>query len=551
MGYQIKNKGISLYKTVKLFLLAVFLIGTVITFNNCSVGMRAVTTNAASDGSVGNTGASGIANGATSTAQRPSYNTGNGFFVLNGKLYDPYGNEFRIRGLDRNHYDSNSAGWANTNANTVRMFIETNYGASLNTLAGVVSQQLTFKQVPIITAANSDVACGGYGAGTLTSGNSDPVLANCVIQNNWVAAASTWTQFNKDALFNLVNEWGPANSSTWATTYEAAISSMRAAGYTGPLVIDTGGSAQDEADLTQYAAQVFNSDPEKNIVFSYHMYGGTNDYSATIASVKKGNPTIVTLNGGGVCHPFMPGNPYSGPGYCPSQGYTNNYTPTTEYYISGVQGMTQLNGQQPSNQNNVGGSSGSWTITLDVDSTNWPNYSGGGTVVDYNNNYALRIARLAALSQMIGAPIIIGEFGPGHNIGPSPTTVTPNEIVSAAEANNVGWIAWAFDDNNLSGPQTNNVWFGMTYQNGIYNVSSDLTMFGQEIIEGCSNPNPGGCGCPDNTPLPSYSADVYPFTATEPTVYTITSPATKCTGMANPQYDGYGLKQLAKSATIF
>ena len=47
---------------------------------------------------------------------RPSYNSSvsNGFFVLNGKLYDPNGYEFRPRGVDRVHYDSIS--WAsNTN----------------------------------------------------------------------------------------------------------------------------------------------------------------------------------------------------------------------------------------------------------------------------------------------------------------------------------------------------------------------------------------------------------------------------------------------------
>src|SRR6516165_5183158 len=40
---------------------------------------------------------------------RPSYNTGNGFFVLNGKLYDSAGQEFRIRGVNRLHWDSPSA----------------------------------------------------------------------------------------------------------------------------------------------------------------------------------------------------------------------------------------------------------------------------------------------------------------------------------------------------------------------------------------------------------------------------------------------------------
>jgi mannan endo-1,4-beta-mannosidase len=67
-----------------------------------------------------------VASGAPTggTVSRPAYNTGDGFFVLNGKLYDANGTEFRIRGVDRCHYDSESAaGIANSGANTVRMFM--------------------------------------------------------------------------------------------------------------------------------------------------------------------------------------------------------------------------------------------------------------------------------------------------------------------------------------------------------------------------------------------------------------------------------------------
>ena len=52
------------------------------------------------------------------------------------------------------------------------------------------------------------------------------------------------------------------------------------------------------------------------------------------------------------------------------------------------------------------------------------------TVVDFNGNYALRIARLSTLSKRIGAVYLIGEFGPGRNIGPSPTAVTPAELLT-------------------------------------------------------------------------------------------------------------------------
>jgi hypothetical protein len=39
-------------------------------------------------------------------AQRPAYNTGTGYFVLGKKLHDADGYEFRIRGVNKAHYDS-------------------------------------------------------------------------------------------------------------------------------------------------------------------------------------------------------------------------------------------------------------------------------------------------------------------------------------------------------------------------------------------------------------------------------------------------------------
>ena len=225
---------------------------------------------------------------------------------------------------------------------------------------------------------------------------------------------------------------------------------------------------------------------------------------------------------------------------------TNTYSGLTAYQISGVTGMTQINGMQPAPQN-VGGSSGAWTVTLDVDSTGFGDYTSGGTIVDYNGNYALLIPRLAALGASTGAAYAITEFGPGRNIGPSPTLATPLEIVSTAEANNLGWVAWAWDDNNLANAQTNNEWFGMTYNGGAYTQDPDLTMFGQQIVEGCTNPSPAGCGCPDGMPLPAYFDPNDP-TAPPPAIYAAVQPA--CTGTPAPTYQPLSLK-LAVPATVF
>lgn len=271
-----------------------------------------------------------------------------------------------------------------------------------------------------------------------------------------------------------------------------------------------------------YSGAIFESDPQKNILFAYHAYGSVDDYSSPITSIAKGNPTVVTLNSSSTTHPFAP----------TFTGSNNSYSGISAYEVTGVMGMTQVNGDDPAPQN-VGGMPGAWTVTLSVDSTSWGTYSGGGTIVDYNGNYALKIARIAALSKKTGAVYVVSEFGPGRDVGPSPTLVTPAEIVSTAEANNIGWAGWAWDDNNLASSQADNDWFSMTYNTGVYTSSSDLTIYGQQLVEGCTNASPGGCGCAD-TPAPAM---------------TVVDPG--CKGSAAPKYSGMGLKDLAVPATIF
>lgn len=485
-----------------------------------------------SSGGMADTG--GGDTGSSGTAMRPSYNTGDGFFVLSGKLYDANGKEFRMRGVDRNHYDSNSqAGIAKSGANTVRIFVETNYGESVAGLVNIVqTQHIAEKEVPIPTSPSTTT-------GTATSCNTDPTVLSSVVAN-WVSTASSWTPLDKYQIVNIANEWGPANSTVWRDSYIAAIASMRKAGYLGTLLIDAGGCGQDLTDLVTYSGAVFQSDPQLNIMFALHLYGSVNDYTAPINGIKKGNPTVVTLTSTSLCHPFAAS-------YCPTVGgMTNTYSGLTAYQLSGVQGMTQINGMQPAPQN-VGGSSGAWTVTLNVDSTNFGDYASGGTIVDYNGNYALLIPRLAALGASTGAAYAITEFGPGRNIGPSPTLATPLEIVSTAEAGSLGWVAWAWDDNNLANSQTNNEWFGMTYSGGAYAQDTDLTMFGQQMVEGCTNPSPGGCGCPDGLPLPAYFDPNNP-TASPPAIYAAVQPA--CKGTPAPTYQPVSLK-LAVPATVF
>jgi mannan endo-1,4-beta-mannosidase len=312
---------------------------------------------------------------AADKALRPSYNTGSGFFVANGKLYDANGNEFRMRGVNRNHYDSNSqAGIAKSGANAVRFFMyQTSIGAAKYGSV-VQAQHIALKEVPIITMPyfpdNTPSSCN----------TSTTELAAGVAW--WVANAATFTQFNRHSIINIANEWGPANSTAWRDSYISAIASLRAAGYLGPLMIDSGNCGQDTADFLSYSTAVFQSDPQKNVIFGFHFYG------------------------------LGEGPPYST-----------------------VEQMTTI------------------------------------------------FTELAALSKTQGMVFAITEFGPGKDVGPSPTTVTPGQVIAAAEANGLGWLAWAWDDNNLAGGGSNDSWFSMTYVGpGVYTQTSDLTNYGQDVV---------------------------------------------------------------------
>ncbi len=351
-------------------------------------------------------------------ATRPSYDHGVGFFVDGSKLYDANGVEFRIRGVDKLHWDNGSPGLANAKANTVRWTIDFTRAPANN----IALLQGGAGKTPGGIYDHMAVMPGAWDApaGTLTCSSDPSVLASAV--SVWVAQASSWKTLEKYSIINIGNEWGPSDSTVWRDSYISAIGQLRAAGYHATLSITSGGCGQDNADLVKYAQAVYDSDPEKNVIFDRHVYGGDADAGAL----------------------------------------------------------------------------------------------------------ATDAASLAAL----GLPIIFGEFGPGMGIGPSPTNLTPAQVIQTAEQNGFGWLAWAWDDNNLSNAQADNTWFALSYA-GAYATSADLTIFGQSVIEGCTNPAPGGCGCPDH-PAPA-----------------MTSVAPGCTGTPAPAYSNYGLKTLAVPATVF
>jgi len=89
-------------------------------------------------------------------------------------------------------------------------------------------------------------------------------------------------------IVNITNEWGP-NSTVWRDAYKAAIARMRQAGVKNLLMIDAGGACGQLAESVEaWGKEIFDSDPEKNVVFSIHQYGFWVDPGSPIAGTWDG-----------------------------------------------------------------------------------------------------------------------------------------------------------------------------------------------------------------------------------------------------------------------
>jgi mannan endo-1,4-beta-mannosidase len=306
-------------------------------------------------------------------AQRPAQNLGTGFFVSNGKLYDANGSEFRVRGVNKVHWDNLSSGLSKANPNTTRWTIDFNRNPADNValLQGTAGRTGTIASNNVIIPGNWEGTC-----------KDDPAILRGIV-DRWVAQAASWKALERDMILNIANEWGPGDSTVWRDAYVEAITRLRAAGYHATISVTAGGCGQDPQSILKYGRDVFNADPEQNVIFDQHVYGVYQD-------------------------------------------------------------------------------------------------AAGGVVGPYDDMPELA-AHFAALAQT-GLVVVIGEFGPGRDIGPSPTNVRPERVIELAEQNGLGWLAWAWDDNNLEQGLSDDTWFGMSIS-GSYDSSADLTEFGRTVVE--------------------------------------------------------------------
>lgn len=216
-----------------------------------------------------------------------SNNTGaNGFYVEDGKVYDANGNEFIMRGVNHAHtwykdeLDTALSGIADANANVVRIVLS-NGGQwekdSESSIEEIISKCKEHDLVAMLEIHD----CTGYG---------EPEYAPDAVHIS--TAVDYWIEM-KDVLFgeeeyviiNIANEafGNDVESDTYVNDYITAINRMRDNGFEHSLVVDGHNWGQDWSNtMRDRAPEIFDADPEKNIIFSIHMYEVyNNEYQVT------------------------------------------------------------------------------------------------------------------------------------------------------------------------------------------------------------------------------------------------------------------------------
>ncbi|MEV0969709.1 cellulase family glycosylhydrolase [Microtetraspora glauca] len=194
-----------------------------------------------------------------------------GLRVSGGKIYEANGSQFIMRGTSHAHtwYSSQTSSFANIKslgANTVRVVLSGGRWTA-NTASDVANVIALCKQNRLICVLeNHDTTGYGEQGGAYT-------LDQAV--DYWIGLKSVLTGQENHIVINIGNEpYGNNNTSGWTSATSNAISRMRAAGFQHMLMVDAPNWGQDWGFVMRdTAATVFSGDPQKNTVFSIHMYG--------------------------------------------------------------------------------------------------------------------------------------------------------------------------------------------------------------------------------------------------------------------------------------
>jgi mannan endo-1,4-beta-mannosidase len=209
--------------------------------------------------------------GATILAAQPAHAAA-GFTVSGTRILDANGNAFVMRGINHAHnwYPSQTSSFANikaTGANTVRVVLSSGNRWTRNDAADVtnVINQCKTNRLVCVLEVHDTTGYGEEGAAA--------TLAQAV--DYWISIKSALAGQERYVILNIGNEpYGNTNASGWVADTRNAITRLRSNGFEHSIMVDAPNWGQDwQFIMRDNAASLFAADPQKNTIFSIHMYG--------------------------------------------------------------------------------------------------------------------------------------------------------------------------------------------------------------------------------------------------------------------------------------
>ena len=202
-----------------------------------------------------------------------------GIHTQGSKLLDANGNEFIFRGINLAH------AWY-TDKTEFSMSEISALGA--NSARIVLACGSKWDKTPYSEVENIVKWCEKYGLicvlelHDFTGSNKASDITETALKY-WAEMKNLLNVYKKYIIINIANEWigtfALSKESLWRDTYISAVKSMRDIGIENAIMIDASGYAQETGPITKNANKVLEADPDKNIIFSYHVYDslGKND----------------------------------------------------------------------------------------------------------------------------------------------------------------------------------------------------------------------------------------------------------------------------------
>ncbi|OKK13478.1 cellulase family glycosylhydrolase [Streptomyces sp. CB02400] len=195
-----------------------------------------------------------------------------GLRVDDGRVYESNGNEFVMRGVNHAYtwypeQTTSIADIAAKGANTVRVVLGSGDRWTETTASQVstIIDQCKANKVICVLEVHDTTGYGEDGAAASLDQAAD----------YWIGVKSALQGQEDYVVVNIGNEpFGNTGYAAWTDATKAAIGKLRGAGINHALMVDAPNWGQDWSHtMRDNAASVFASDPDRNTIFSIHMYG--------------------------------------------------------------------------------------------------------------------------------------------------------------------------------------------------------------------------------------------------------------------------------------